>query len=186
MYVTPYTMLLCWGKADWDVDSHSFSVLTLPAQSMKWLIRSLSESCQVQKQTPSCCAVFEERMVYGPLVGGVKGDKERGVPKETSGDQCDGMGVDGGESLWRRMWVTPPHCTRLKNNISYGSWSPRLSDGTLLHCRRKWWGKRNSCVSQNFTLWLCSGLCGSELVKSRGVINSLKAGYDLPLQISRN
>lgn len=76
MYVAPYTMLVCGDKGDWDVGSHSFSFLTLPAESMKWLIGSFCESCQVQKQTPSSCTMFEGRMVYVPMVGGGKGDKE--------------------------------------------------------------------------------------------------------------
>lgn len=77
-------MLVCWDKADWDVDSHNFSVLNLPTENMKRLIRSLSDSCQVKKQTPFSGTMFEERMVYVPLVGGVKGEKERGMPKEGS------------------------------------------------------------------------------------------------------
>lgn len=81
------------------MDSHSFSVLTLPAESMKWFIRSFSEGCQVKKQTPSAHAMFERRMVYVLMVGEVKGDTERGVPNKGNTDQCDGMGVDGGESV---------------------------------------------------------------------------------------
>lgn len=86
-------MLVCGDKGDLGVDSHSYSFLSLPAESMKWLIGSFSESCQVQKQTPLACAMFEGRMVYIPMVGGVKGDKERGVPNKGSWDQGDGMGV---------------------------------------------------------------------------------------------
>lgn len=45
------------------------------------------------------CPALCLRGEWFPMVGRVKGDKERGVPNKGSWDQADGTGVDGGDSV---------------------------------------------------------------------------------------